>query len=78
MKREEAILVLKELLDNCVGLDDHYLELVPPSTSTPITAGYQIIIRNVLDKETINCIQGILMKYSFLAKLAVYGKQGGQ
>ncbi len=63
LKRDEAISVLKELLDNCIGLDGHYLELVPPIAATPTTAGYQIIIRKTLDKETIDRIQRILAKY---------------
>jgi hypothetical protein len=42
LKREEAIAVLKELLDNCQGLDGHYLELAPPSAPST-TGGYQII-----------------------------------
>jgi hypothetical protein len=63
LKRDEAIEVLKELLEKCVGLDDHFLELVPPGASSSTMAGYQIIIRNVLDEETINCIQGILIKH---------------
>jgi len=63
LKRDEAVSVLKELLDNCLGLDGHYLELVPPVVATSTTAGYQIIIRKTLDKETINHIQSILAKY---------------
>ena len=63
MKREEAVSVLKELLDNCNGLDGHSLELAPPNAPTPMMGGYQIIIRKALDEKTKNCIQGILMKY---------------
>ncbi len=63
MRREEAISVLKELLDNCTGLDGHYLELAPPSTPTSTNEGYQIIIRTALDQETEKCIQDILIKH---------------
>ncbi len=57
MKREEAVSVVKELLDCCVGLDGHSLELTPPNTPN---AGYQIIIRVALDEKTQTCIQEIL------------------
>jgi hypothetical protein len=63
LKREEAISVLKELLDNCNGLDGHYLELAPPNAPLSMIGGYQIIIGKALDEKTKNCIQGILMKY---------------
>ena len=63
MKREEAISVLKELLDNCKGLDEHYFELSPPYTPAPIVGGYQIIINKTLDEKTKDCVQAILMKY---------------
>jgi hypothetical protein len=63
LKREEAISVLKELLDNCNGLDGHYLELSPPNAPAFMIGGYQIIIGKALDEKTKNCIQGILKKY---------------
>lgn len=62
MKREEAISVLKELLDNCSGLDGHYLELAPPVTPSS-TGGYQIIITKALDEKTKNSMQAILTKH---------------
>lgn len=63
MKREEAISVLKELLDNCLGLDGHSLELASPSASTSTAGGYQIIIKPALDEETQKRIQTILTKH---------------
>ena len=63
MKREEAISVLKELLDNCNGLDGHYLELSSSNVSSSMMEGYQITIKTALDEETKKCIQEILMKH---------------
>ena len=63
MKREEAISVLKELLDNCKGLDGHYLELSSSNASSPMMGGYQITIKTALDEETKKCIQEILKKH---------------
>jgi hypothetical protein len=63
LKREEAISVLKELLDNCNGLDGHYLELSPSNASSSTMGGYQITIKTALDEETKKCIQEILIKH---------------
>ncbi len=57
MKREEAILVLKELFEKCTNLDGHYLELMPPNASTMLSGGYQIQIKATLDEETRDCMQ---------------------
>ena len=62
LKRDEALAVLKELLDGCAGLDGHSLELTPPNSPTSTAGGYQIIIRNPLDQETKNCILAILSR----------------
>jgi hypothetical protein len=63
VRREEAISVLKELLDNCTCLDGHYLELAPPNTSNSTKGGYQIIIKTALNQETKKCVQDILIKH---------------
>ena len=63
MKREIAILVLKELLDNCMGLDGHYFELSPPCGSAASVGGYQIVIHARLDQKTKTKIQTILVKH---------------
>jgi hypothetical protein len=61
LKREEAISVVKELLDCCLGLDGHPLEVAPPNT--PSDAGYQIIVRMSLDEKTRNCVHDIVAKH---------------
>lgn len=63
LRREEAVSVLKELLDNCVGLDGHYIQLAPPNVPMPAKEGYQIIIKTALDQETKERIQNILLKH---------------
>ncbi len=63
MKRKEAISVLKELLDNCIGLDGYYFELIPPCVSTTSVGGYQIVIHSALEKTTKKKIEKILLKH---------------
>jgi hypothetical protein len=69
LKREEAILVLKDLFEKCTNLDGHYLELIPPNASTMLSSGYQIQIKATLDEETRTCMQDVLMKNHLTIKV---------
>jgi hypothetical protein len=69
LKREEAILVLKELFEKCTNLDGHYLEVIPPNASKNMSMGYQIQIKATLDEETRTCMQDVLMKYQLTIKV---------
>jgi hypothetical protein len=69
LKRDHAILVLKELFEKCTNLDGHYLELLPPNASTQMSGGYRIQIKATLDEETRNCMQEILMKNHLTIKI---------
>jgi hypothetical protein len=60
LKRQEAVTILKELIDCCIGLDGHSLEIVPPNTPT---GGYQIFIIKALDEQTKKCIIDIVLKH---------------
>jgi hypothetical protein len=62
LKRDEAILILKELLEKCQGLDNHNLEITNP------TSGYQIIIRGILDAETKQHIENIAAQHQLLTQ----------
>jgi hypothetical protein len=65
LKREEAISVLKELLENCKGLDGHSLELTEPRIPA---SGYQIIIKGILDQETKQQIQKTITKHQLISQ----------
>jgi hypothetical protein len=69
LKREEAITVLKELLDTCRGLDGHSLELALPNAPTATVAGYKIIIRGILDSETKKRVQDIIVKHQLTCQV---------
>lgn len=55
-------MILKMLLEGCVGLDCHTLEMVPTNLSGEKPDRYQIIIRGPLEKETKKNIQEMLTK----------------
>jgi hypothetical protein len=59
LKREEAICVIKELLDSAIGLDGRGLELAPISSA----GNYQIVIRGILDEKTNAVISAIVAKH---------------
>jgi hypothetical protein len=62
LNRDEAILILKELLEKNQGLDNHNLEITNP------TGGYQIIIRGILDAETKQQIETITAQHQLLTQ----------
>ena len=69
MKREEAIIVLKELFEKCSALDGQWLSLMPPNAATLMSGGYQILIKTALDEITRNCMQDVLSKYHLTIKI---------
>ena len=69
LKREEAILVLKELFEKCTFLDGQYLSLTPAGYANSLSKGYQIVIKCALDEETRTCMQDILMKNKLTIKV---------
>jgi hypothetical protein len=71
LKREESISVLKELLDNCIGLDGHGLELTSPNTPA---SGHQIIIRGILDEETKKRVQDIILNHQLNCQTGSFWK----
>jgi hypothetical protein len=69
VKREEAILVLKELFEKCTTLDGQWLSLMPPNAGNMLSGGYQILIKTKLDEITRNCMQDVLVKYHLTIKI---------
>lgn len=71
MDRVEAVLVVNELLGNCRGLDGRSIELAASSVGR---AGYQIIIKGVLDHETKKGIQEILANHQLSSQIGSFWK----
>jgi hypothetical protein len=71
LNRDEAVLVVQELLGSCPKMDGVYLCMVPPTGETPIvTQGYQLHIKasSSFDKETVGCIETITKKHHLSAQ----------
>jgi hypothetical protein len=60
VKRDDAIVVIKELLDTFSALDGCSFELAPPASAL---GGYQIVIRGILGQQTIAQVQQIAAKH---------------
>jgi hypothetical protein len=65
LRRDEAIVVVKELLDNLRGLDGHPLTLTSPTAG----GGYQIIVGGSLDEETRKRIQTIAAQHQLACQI---------
>jgi hypothetical protein len=71
LNRDEAALIIQELLQTCIGMDDVYLCMVPPTATTPITSGgYQIHIKTMpsFNEDTTSCIETITKKHGLAAQ----------
>ncbi len=60
LNRQEAIAVVKELLEGCLGLDGRTVSLEPPPI---MQGGYQIVIRGILAEKSRAQIQAITAKH---------------
>lgn len=72
MKREEAVNVLKEIIEKCRMCDGNWLALMPPNSHNLLSKGYQIHLKFPVSKTAIACVSAILEKY----KLAMLNKEG--
>jgi hypothetical protein len=63
LKREEAVSLVKELLDSCLGIDGHPVEITPPNPAAANVQGYQIIVRGAIDEATKKQIQETAAKH---------------
>lgn len=64
MKREEAVLILKEMFAECTLFNGHYLALMPPDSAGLLSKGYQVHLKIPIDKETQDCMQRVAKKYN--------------
>jgi hypothetical protein len=67
LKKDEAVLIIKEMLENCNKLEGVFLCMVPPTGSIPITSlGYQIHLKSplILDSEITKCLEELSKKHN--------------
>jgi hypothetical protein len=64
LKREEAVLLLREMFEKCTLFDGNYLSLMPPNSAGLLSEGYQIHLKIPIDKQTQDCMKQISEKYN--------------
>ena len=65
MEREEAVAVLKEILNDCRELDGNGICLMPPNTNGISSKGLQVYIKDPNnDKEVISRLKAIADKHN--------------
>ncbi len=63
MRREEAVSVLREIIDKCQMCDGNWVALMPPNSHNLLSVGYQVHLKIPLDQQAINCIEKVLKEY---------------
>ena len=64
LNRDEAVLVLKEIFEECTLFDGNYIALMPPNAAGLLSKGYQVHLKVPIDKETQGCMQQVAKKYN--------------
>lgn len=62
MKREEAIQVLRTILDECDLTDGYSFSLIPPKPDNPLSVGYKLQLRIPISQAEKSCISEIVTK----------------
>jgi len=60
MKFAEIAVLLREIVDNCPGLDGSTITLIPQRAMYPLFQGYHINIKANITKETMGCLRKIV------------------
>ena len=74
LNRKEAVLVLKEMFEECTLFDGQYLALMPPNSAGLLSHGYQVHLKIPINKETQDCMQRVAKKYN--CALSTINKNG--
>ncbi len=66
MKREDAISLVRELLEDCGGLDGKTLQLVPPVAAG---AGYQVMLTGAFMETTVAYVKETAAKHGLICQV---------
>ena len=69
MKREDAIAVLKEIIEACKAVDYTYISLKPPGDKSNVKSeGYELHIKDHFYKSDYECLTAIIQKRNLRMK----------
>jgi hypothetical protein len=69
MNRDEAVNLLKEILDTCVDLKQNGVALMPPNADDVLSKDYQIHIMGDVSKVDLSCLNQIVEKSRLSLKM---------
>jgi len=69
MKFAEIAVLLREIVDNCPGLDGSTITLVPQKAVYPLFKGYHINIKANISKESMGCLRKIVEGHDLVMQI---------
>ena len=69
MKFAEIAVLLREIVDNCPGLDGSTITLIPQKAMYPLFQGYHINIKANFTKESMGCLRKIVEGHDLVMQI---------
>jgi hypothetical protein len=69
MKFAEIAVLLREIVDNCPGLDGSTITLIPQRAMFPLFQGYHINIKANFTKESMGCLRKIVEGHDLVMQI---------
>ena len=69
MKFAEIAVLLREIVDNCPGLDGATITLIPQRAMYPLFQGYHINIKANFTKESMGCLRKIVEGHDLVMQI---------
>ena len=69
MKFAEIAILLREIVDNCPGLDGSTITLIPQKAMYPLYQGYHINIKANFSKESMGCLRKIVEGHDLVMQI---------
>ncbi len=68
MNREQAVTVIKNIIDRCQAVEGKSLKLLPPQANNALSYTFQIHIETSGDTMITGCVQSIAKKHNLSVK----------
>ena len=69
MIRNEAVDLLKEILDKCINITQYGIAIMPPNSDDVLSKNYQIHVMGNVNKLDTSCLESIVKKSCLQLKL---------
>ncbi len=69
MHRNEAVDLLKEILENCINITQYGIAIMPPNSNDVMSKNFQIHVFGNVNKLDTSCLESIMKKSCLQLKL---------